>query len=85
MGCQTNKCGCKKKGNHCGPGCSCQGCKNLPITEASAIGLSSSDSASQSEEGSSESSDDSDNDNNIMIDIITDISDEDVHVVDMPF
>ena len=28
-GCATNSCGCKKKSNHCGPGCECQGCTNL--------------------------------------------------------
>ena len=26
----TNNCGCRKKSNHCGPGCECQGCTNLP-------------------------------------------------------
>ena len=28
-GCVTNSCGCRKKSNHCGPGCECQGCTNL--------------------------------------------------------
>ena len=30
-GCQTNQCGCRKKGNRCGPGCQCQGCRNAGI------------------------------------------------------
>ncbi len=30
-GCQTRQCGCKKKGRHCGPGCECHGCVNLPV------------------------------------------------------
>lgn len=29
-GCATNRCGCKQKSIHCGPGCQCSGCKNLP-------------------------------------------------------
>lgn len=33
-GCQTNQCGCRKKNNTCGPGCQCQGCKNVAtVTE----------------------------------------------------
>ena len=32
-GCRTNNCGCKKKYRHCGPGCECQGCTNLPAVD----------------------------------------------------
>ena len=32
-GCQTNQCGCRKKGNTCGPGCQCQGCSNVGPAE----------------------------------------------------
>ena len=28
-GCQTNQCDCRRKKNTCGPGCQCQGCKNV--------------------------------------------------------
>ena len=30
-GCHTRQCGCRKKGRHCGPGCECHGCVNLPL------------------------------------------------------
>ena len=30
-GCRSRNCGCRKKGNYCGPGCECQGCSNLPV------------------------------------------------------
>ena len=29
-GCMTNRCKCRKSGNHCGPGCACLSCCNLP-------------------------------------------------------
>lgn len=35
-GCQTQRCGCRKKGNHCGPICSCFNCSN--ITEHQNLG-----------------------------------------------
>ena len=31
-GCTNKQCGCKKRGNKCGPGCQCQGCTNLATT-----------------------------------------------------
>lgn len=33
-GCASNNCGCRIKSKHCGPGCECQGCVNLPTEEA---------------------------------------------------
>ena len=33
-GCKNNTCGCRKKTSFCGPGCLCQGCTNLPITQS---------------------------------------------------
>ena len=30
-GCKTRQCGCRKKSQHCGPGCECHGCVNLPV------------------------------------------------------
>ena len=34
--CVSNNCGYRKRSRHCGPGCECQGCVNLPIEEATA-------------------------------------------------
>ena len=31
-GCRTGRCKCKKSNNHCGPGCKCHGCLNLPTS-----------------------------------------------------
>ena len=31
-GCLTSRCKCKKAGNHCGPGCKCIRCCNLPVS-----------------------------------------------------
>ena len=30
-GCKTAQCKCRKKTSHCGPGCKCIGCTNLPL------------------------------------------------------
>ena len=30
-GYRTNNCGCRRRSSHCGPGCACQGCTNLPV------------------------------------------------------
>ena len=30
-GCKTARCKCRKKTSHCGPGCKCIGCTNLPL------------------------------------------------------
>ena len=32
-GCRTNNCGCRRRSSHCGPGCACQGCTNLPVAQ----------------------------------------------------
>ena len=32
-GCKTNNCGCKRRSSHCGPGCACQECTNLPLAQ----------------------------------------------------
>ena len=29
-GCTNRECGCQKNGKRCGPGCTCQNCKNMP-------------------------------------------------------
>ena len=36
-GCKTNRCGCKKQGSHCGPGCECHECTNLPLAETTSV------------------------------------------------
>ena len=33
-GCRTMRCGCRKKDRNCGPGCLCQDCTNLNISES---------------------------------------------------
>ena len=30
-GCSSGRCKCKNSATHCGPGCNCTGCKNLPV------------------------------------------------------
>ena len=54
-GCKTNNCGCKRKSSHCGPGCVCQGCMNLPQEQSlqqDDLGLESSSSSSSSNDAS---------------------------------
>ena len=46
-GCRTGRCKCKKSNNHCGPGCKCQGCLNLPATSNNPPQLSQSNEALQ--------------------------------------
>lgn len=36
-GCLTARCKCKKGGNHCGPGCKCLRCCNLPANKRSTL------------------------------------------------
>ena len=65
-GCQTQRCGCKKNGHQCGPGCQCHDCQNLPVSSGPAT--------TSDTESSSESS--SDNEENIETEIISDLYDE---------
>ena len=32
--CKTKRCGYRKNGHQCGPGCQCLNCENLPIFDA---------------------------------------------------
>ena len=91
-GCLTRRCGCKKNGRHCGPGCQCQNCKNVvtgdrePQEIASMQDHSGSDpsivhdSASSDEESESDLDSDSDpereEENIIETEIISDLYDE---------
>ena len=34
-GCGTRRCGCRKNGRFCGPGCQCIGCTNVPTASTS--------------------------------------------------
>ena len=73
-GCLSLRCGCKKKGSHCGPGCQCQSCKNLPLSD-SGEPLRTTDSESDDEEEESnddESSSDSEESENIQTEVIAD-------------
>ena len=54
-GCKRNNCGCKQRSSHCGPGCGCQGCTNLPLAQ----------SQQQDDLGLESSSSDSNNDNDM--------------------
>ena len=65
-GCQTSRCGCRKQGNRCGPGCRCQNCSNsLPTTQRT---------PEEESEDNSESST-SEDEEEIQTEIITDSTD----------
>ena len=58
-GCRTNNCGCKRKSSHCGPGCVCQGCVNLPqaqLLQQDDLGLENSSSGDDSSDADNNSS-----------------------------
>ena len=67
-GCQTLRCGCRKRSRNCGPGCLCQGCTNVN-TEVANIPDSSSSSDETGDEDTSESEND---DEQLEEEIITD-------------
>ena len=76
-GCRTNQCGCRKKGNICGPGCQCQDCANTETTHTCTDNLSS-ESEGESESGEESGSEDSLNNPEesseyIQTEIVTDI------------
>ena len=50
-GCTTKRCGCKKQGQQCGPGCRCLNCENL-LTSGYVLWSSDSDIAREVEIGS---------------------------------
>lgn len=68
-GCTTTRCGCKKKSNHCGPGCECQGCNNLPSITSQAIFVES-------------SSEDESTDDESEVELDTEIITEDIEYMD---
>ena len=69
-GCQTNQCGCRKKGNCCGPGCQCQGCANVgTVNTCKHLSQSETDTDSESEDNLSS---DESVDSQIQTEIVTD-------------
>jgi hypothetical protein len=67
-GCSTNRCGCVSKSQHCGPGCNCYGCTNLPTQFKSPEDTCSNISSEESDDSSSSF----DHDSEIETEIITD-------------
>ena len=67
-GCVSNKCGCRKRSSHCGSGCECQGCVNLPIEEAMA---NSSENEISDEEAAEEENDSNDSGEDVDMEIVT--------------
>ena len=55
-GCLTARCKCKRGGNHCGPGCKCLRCCNLPDSESSEMIVDESEDL-ESEDPESDSDD----------------------------
>ena len=71
-GCQTLRCGCRKRSRNCGPGCLCQGCTNVN-TEVANIPDSSSSSSNSDETGDEDTSESkNDDDEQLEEEIITD-------------
>ena len=68
-GCATNICGCKKKNNHCGPGCECRGCTNVPGTHQQNVTGTDEDSSSSSDsDGTASDSEENDMETEIITD-----------------
>jgi len=68
-GCATNTCGCKKKNNHCGPGCECRGCTNVPGTHQQNVTDTDEDSSSSSDsDGTASDSEENDMETEIITD-----------------
>ena len=53
-GCRTLRCGCRKRSRNCGPGCLCQGCSNVTISESLPHNGGSSNSSSDEESAKSD-------------------------------
>jgi len=74
-GCTNNNCGCKKRSNHCGPGCECVGCMNLPVVaqqQQCAIVDSSSDEDDTDDNNLPYSDDDLESTEDLETELITD-------------
>ena len=53
-------CGCRTKGNTCGPGCNCHGCTNVPVENGKEVRSEDSDTDSDDDEPGDELSDEYD-------------------------
>ena len=79
------KCGCRKNGKPCGPGCRCQGCTNLPVANQE---LNTPNVSNESEDESSSDEDNSEQseDEQLYVEMETEMVTEDFDdlVVDLP-
>ena len=76
-GCKTRQCGCRKKSQHCGPGCECHGRVNLAVhadSDANAHTESDCESEYSSEDGSST---EEGSDSELETEIVTNMDDMD--------
>ena len=79
-GCVSQRCGCRKGGHHCGPGCTCQNCTNVLPKPSIVDQALASNSANDESDPSSSSSDESDEtDEETMTDIETEIVFPDIY------
>ena len=67
-GCKSKVCGCRKKLRHCGPGCDCHGCTNLPSVSIHEEELQADQSNSDTESDTESSSDEMMSDTEIITD-----------------
>ena len=68
-GCKSNACGCRKKFEHCGPGCECHCCTNLP---AEPVQETTGDTNNESDDSSSASDNEAYSDaDNIQSEVVT--------------
>ena len=72
-GCNTSRCGCKKKSTYCGPGCYCSSCSNIPTqishtTEDNGSSHTTKNTGSSESESSEESSSEESLENEIITD-----------------
>ena len=70
-GCRTNNCSCKRRSSHCGPGCACQGCTNLPLAQLQQEDDPGLESSSSSENDTSDI-DNGSSDEELEMEIVTD-------------
>lgn len=71
----------EKQNNHCGPGCKCTGCTNLPVE---ALSLAQEEASDAESEASNSSGEDLEHEvNELMCDIFGDSEIEEVHSIGM--
>ena len=64
--CESMRCGCRKNGSTCGPGCRCQGCQNLTVSIEP-----SSHEDSDSEDQASDTSDSEQSEDELQAEVVT--------------